>query len=252
MSSVATLKCIQLVQTVVVFVLPALLVAYFAGKRKGQKTFEWLRLDKKPSWSWTLCWMALIVVASPAVNWLSELNQQVHLPESMADLEANLRSYEDMAAEITMAFLRPSHWYDLFLNLCLMAFLPALSEELTFRGMLLRWKSHFAVWTVAIIFSAIHMQFFGFVPRMLLGAMLGYAYLASGNLWVPICMHATNNTIAVCCYDYAFRHNLDVENMSTWGAGETWWLGLISVVVTTVGLVWLYKQNKKECNSKMS
>lgn len=228
--TITTLKWLQLAQTVLIFVLPALVVAWVAGRRRGESPLAWWKLDRKVDWKQTLLWMGLVLVASPGVNLLSDLNQQIHLP--WGDLDAYFRQMEDQAAAVTMAFLRPTHWYDLILNLCLMAILPAFAEELTFRGTMIRWNTHLCVWVVAIIFSAVHMQFLGFVPRMLLGAWFGYVYLWTGNLRVPMLMHATNNALAVFCYHVAFRMGLDIEGMEAFGAGSTWYIGVASLLIT--------------------
>lgn len=234
--SVDALKWLQFIQTVLVFILPALIVALIAGKKHP---IHWWHLDVRPDWRKALCWMGLVLLASPGVNLLSELNQGMHLPSAWADLEQNLRSMEDSAAEVTMLFLMPNHWHDLIVNLCLMAILPAFAEELTFRGTMVRWNTHLCVWIVAAIFSAVHMQFFGFFPRMLLGAWFGYVFIWTGCLWIPMLMHATNNALAVFCYDYAFRHGMDIENMSAFGAGDTWYVGVLSLILTIVGIFFL-------------
>lgn len=230
MMTVTFLKWLQFAQSVLVFILPALVVAWLIGRRRGLTPWRWLRLDQPVDWRMTGIGMLLIVVASPAVNLLADLNSMVHLP--WPDLEANLRAKEDAAAEITMLFLQPRAWYDLPINICLMAFLPALSEELFFRGMMLRWQKHVAVWTVAILFSAIHMQFYGFVPRMLLGAWLGYMYIWTGNLWTPILMHATNNLLAVVSYHIIFSMGKMPDEMDSFGAGDTWYVGVASLIIT--------------------
>lgn len=232
---VIDLKWIQLAQTVLVFILPALVVALIAGIIKKTSPWAWLRLDGGVNWRQALPWMLIVVIASPAVNLLSSLNQAVHLPECLSELETAMRQQEDMAAEITMMFLMPRHWYDLILNLGLMAILPGLAEELTFRGLMVRSSKHWNIWLVAVLFSAIHMQWFGFVPRMLLGALFGYVFVWTGNLWIPILMHITNNTMAVVCYDVAFRMGMSVDEVSgmeSIGAGSTWYIGLASLLIT--------------------
>jgi len=88
-------------------------------------------------------------------------------------------------------------------NLFVVAFMAGLSEEIFFRGFIQRLfienklNHHLAIWFTAILFSAIHLQFFGFVPRVLLGAVLGYLYFYSGNLWLSIIAHTVNNGFAV-------------------------------------------------------
>ena len=131
-----------------------------------------------------------------------------------------------------------------------MALLPAVAEELTFRGVLQRLiqtqtneainregkRVHLAIWCTAILFSAIHMQFYGFLPRMLMGALFGYALVWTGSLWIPILMHFTNNAMAVILYFVSLRAGWDIEMMDAIGTNDTLWLGVVSMVITIVGI----------------
>ena len=116
-----------------------------------------------------------------------------------------------------------------------------------------------AIWVTAFIFSAIHVQFYGFVPRMLMGAMFGYVLAWTGSLWVPIVMHFVNNGIAVVSYQISAVRcqpsdvSLQPSDVSlqpsetsiadTIGAGDTWWVGLISLAAVC-GLLWLIANRK--------
>ena len=131
-----------------------------------------------------------------------------------------------------------------------MALLPALAEELSFRGTLQQiickgqsdqipsTKVHVAIWITAFIFSAIHMQFYGFVPRMLMGAMFGYIFVWTGSLWVPMTMHFVNNGLAVLAY-YFFGQNSSADTI---GTGATWWVGVVSLIITSLGLLIFYRK----------
>jgi len=98
--------------------------------------------------------------------------------------------------------------------------IPAIGEELVFRGIvqneLLRiWnKKHFAVWVTGFIFSFIHFQFFGFIPRMLLGVLFGYCYLWTKSLWVPIAMHFLNNALTLLVSAF-FKDSILNESQQT-------------------------------------
>jgi membrane protease YdiL (CAAX protease family) len=133
-----------------------------------------------------------------------------------------------------------------------MAVLPAVSEEVTFRGVLQKLLKgsngsnssngvkgevpHLAIWATAIIFSAVHMQFYGFVPRMLMGALFGYMLAWTGSLWVPMMMHLVNNGMAVLLYFLANKYVWDTESVDGIGTGNTLWLGVVSAVLTVVGI----------------
>ena len=123
-----------------------------------------------------------------------------------------------------------------------MAILPAVAEELTFRGVLMNLleakgkRVYLAIWVTAIIFSAIHMQFYGFVPRMLMGALFGYMLVWTGSLWIPILMHLTNNAMAVLLYFVSLRAGWNMDKMDAIGTSNTLWLGIVSLVLTVVGI----------------
>ena len=115
----------------------------------------------------------------------------------------------------------------------------------SFRGTLqqLLGNKHMAIWITAVIFSAIHMQFYGFIPRMLMGAMFGYVFVWTGCLWIPVVMHFTNNGLAVLAY-YIF--GTENSYADTIGAGATWWLGVISLMITSLGLLIFYRRTRKQ------
>ena len=254
----AGLKWLQLLQTMGTFLLPPVFCA--AIWSDDHQPFRWLHLDTKPDGF--LCFIAITIMicAVPAINLLADLNSRISLPDSLAALEHQLRAMEDAATVLTERFLQTDSFGGLIINIGLMALLPAFAEELSFRGTLQQVinnhpylqivppgkespiNNHVAVWLTAIIFSAIHMQFFGFIPRMLMGAMFGYVFLWSGSLWIPILMHFTNNSLAVIAF-YCFGQNSSADTI---GTGATWWLGLISLVLTSLGLLIFYRRTHKE------
>ena len=208
--STESLKWLQFMQTTATFLLPPILCAWLWDS--GHKPFTWLKMDKKVSWQDAVLAVGIMICAIPCINLLADLNSHVQLPDSLV-------------------------------NIALMAFLPALSEELSFRGTLqqILGNKHAAIWITAFLFSAIHMQFYGFVPRMLMGATFGYIFLWTGSLWVPVLMHFTNNGLAVIVY-YLFGQN---NSADTIGTGTTWWLGVISLMITSLGLLIFYRRTHK-------
>jgi len=146
---------------------------------------------------------------------------------------------------LTEQCLKADNFGILLINLGLMALLPAFAEELSFRGTLqqILGNKHLAIWLTAIVFSAIHMQFYGFIPRMLMGAMFGYIFVWTGSLWVPIVMHFTNNSLAVIAYYLLDGIEENGKNYAdTFGAGTTWYIGVISLVITSLGLLIFYRR----------
>ncbi len=239
LSDINTLKWIQLLQTITLFLLPSLLVAYLCAKAP----WNWLQLDQKVDLKVLLWAIGIMLVALPAINLLSHWNQQMVLPSWLSGLEEWMKNKEAEAEWLTKQFMSVTTLSGLLVNLFLMAVLPAVSEEVTFRGVLQqlltaphRLTPHLAIWVTAIIFSAIHMQFYGFVPRMLMGALFGYMMVWTGSLWVPMLMHFVNNGMAVLLYFMASRAGWDMDRVDAVGTDNTLWLGIVSIVLTAVGI----------------
>ena len=239
LSDINTLKWIQLLQTITLFLLPSLMIAYLCAKAP----LSWLQLDKKADWKVFLWAVGIMLVALPAINLLAHLNQQMVLPTWLSGVEEWMKNKEAEAEWLTEQFMSATTVSGLLVNLFLMAVLPAVSEEITFRGVLQqlltaphRLSPHLAIWLTAIIFSAVHMQFYGFVPRMLMGALFGYMLIWTGSLWIPILMHFTNNAMAVILYFVALRADLDIDKVDAIGTGDTLWLGIVSMLITIVGI----------------
>ena len=249
-----SLKWLQLMQTVGTFLLPPLICACLWSE--GNQPFHWLKLDQKADGKLFALAIGMMICAIPAINLLADLNGRIQLPESLASIEQIFKQQEAAAAALTERFLQADHIGILLLNIGLMAVLPALAEELSFRGTLQQILSnsqctihnaqctihnaqiHLAIWITAFVFSAIHMQFYGFVPRMLMGAMFGYIFVWSGSLWLPIVMHFVNNGLAVIAY-----YVTDDKNIAdTFGAGDTWWVGVLSLILTSLGLLIFYRR----------
>ena len=242
--SVNELKWVQLIQTAALFLLPPLLMAFLWAKQP----LEWLKL-KSETRGYGLWAIFLMLMALPAINLVGYFNQQMSLPAFLEPLEQWMKTAEENAAHLTEQFLSVTTFDGLIINILLMALLPAVAEELTFRGVLqnlfevkdetLKKKGnrvHIAIWCSAILFSAIHMQFYGFLPRMLMGALFGYALVWTGSLWIPILMHFTNNAMAVILYFLAIRSGWDMNKVDTIGTNDTLWLGVVSLVLTIIGI----------------
>ena len=147
---------------------------------------------------WLLAAAALIVVILPFMSTLIAWNAGAHFPAFLHDFEVWARTSEDRATVLTKFLTRFNSASRFWVGVVVIALVPAIAEELVFRGViqknLVRWFSpHVGVWLGAAIFSAIHFQFFGFVPRFVLGLVLGYLYFWSGNILVSMAAHFTQN-----------------------------------------------------------
>ena len=256
-TSVESLKWFQFMQTTATFLLPPFLMAYLWS----QKPVKWLYLDQSMPMKSAIIAVLLMLVASPGINLLSYLNQQMTLPACFSGIEMWMQQQEEAAAVRTERILLTDSIGIFIVNILLMALLPAMAEELTFRGVLQHLftprtqKSipHIAIWATAVIFSAIHCQFYGFIPRMLLGAVFGYALVWSGSLWLPILMHFTNNALAVVVYFTARKAGWDTSSMDAFGTGGTWWVGVLSLVLVGMGIYLLRRSTTiSNASSRMS
>ncbi|WP_323755221.1 CPBP family intramembrane glutamic endopeptidase [Roseivirga sp.] len=179
------------------------LVPWFYMKNLARKPMNVVFGESKTE-SFPLALAVFVTIAFVFVNgFIIEWNENIQLPEFMAGFERLARQMEDSMKETTEMFTTFDSFGTFLLAFVVVAILPGIGEELLFRGLLQnslhRWSknAHIAIWVSAFIFSAIHMQFYGLSPRMVLGALFGYLYVWSGNLWYPIIAHITNNGFAL-------------------------------------------------------
>lgn len=175
---------------------------------------------------------AALVAAYPFVNYLSSLNEDLHLPAALAPIEQWMRGTEAQAQALIERLIEGTTLSQLALNTLMIAAIPAIAEELFFRGTLQplivrAFKSrHLAVWLTAAVFSFLHFQFLGFLPRLVLGALLGYVAHWSGGLILGMVGHFANNAFAVLALWFIGRGQLS-PSIETLGA-DHWWLAVAS------------------------
>ena len=185
-------------QDLLVFIIPAFITARFITS----KPMLFLKLNVTPHWRDILFVILLLAISMPAMNYIVYLNEQLSLPDSLSAIEQWMRATEDAAKAVTDSFLTGNTLLGLLGCVLLLGVLTGLSEEMLFRGALQGTliesrNVHFSIWLTAFVFSVLHFQFFGFVPRMLLGAIFGYLLVWTGSLWVPVIAHALNNSVVV-------------------------------------------------------
>jgi membrane protease YdiL (CAAX protease family) len=160
-------------------------------------------MKKIPPGSILLMILIIMMVSLPLISGMISLNEMMKLPASLGGMEKWMKETEDQAARITEKFLDVHSMGGLAVNMLMIAVIPAIGEELMFRGLFQRllgeWfkNIHIAIFLAAFLFGAIHLQFYGLLPRMMLGVMFGYLYLWTGTLWAPIFAHFLNNGAAV-------------------------------------------------------
>lgn len=194
-----TLKYMQIAVSVGMFILPAFLFGYL----KGENTFAFLKIAYKPKISLLLLVVPIMLLAAPFIITTLELNQNISLPASLSQFEQYLKDTEAANESVLKRLLVMNTTADFLLNLFMIAVIPALGEELFFRGCLqtvligLYRNIHLAVIMSAVIFSFIHFQFYGFLPRMILGIVFGYLTVWTGSLWYAILGHFIHNGLQV-------------------------------------------------------
>jgi uncharacterized protein len=220
---IPALKMMQVMQALGLFIVPTFIFA----KLDSNKISAYLSLNTKPAFYSLICAVLIMLCAQPLINWMAEINSLMPAPAWMHESEKD-------AAAITKIFLQMNGTADLLINLFMIALIPAVGEELLFRGLFqplfhkLTNNPHLGIWLSAILFSALHMQFLGFFPRMFMGAAFGYLLLWSGSLWLPMIGHFVNNAGAVLIA-YLIQKNGMPQEVETVGAGEG---GTLYVIVS--------------------
>ncbi len=238
--SIAFLKYLQVVQSIAVFIVPAALAAWLFSEKPAQ----WLWFTGTKS-TWVIIAMLAILAIQPFVSWIGMVNAQISLPDYLAPLYNWMHQTEASANKIIFQFLDTKHLPTILFNVFMIAILPALGEEMLFRGALqpllqkIFKNHHAAIWITAFLFSAIHMQFLTFAPRFVLGALLGYLLVYGGSIWYPIAAHFFNNLSSLMVFHYYRYSKPDIDPFDPGIATPALSVALLSLVVA-VGFIYLF------------
>lgn len=234
-----SMKWAQAFTSLILFVLPTFLFAVFTFT--GKYTY-FLGFKKAENTNMYVLAVLCILLAFPFVLWLGHLNQKIQLPSSMMELE-------DKAAGQLEAFFNSNKPVDVIMNVIVIGLFPAVCEELFFRGALQRiliqitrnaWAG---IIVTAFLFSALHLQFQGFMPRMFLGIVLGALYWYSGSLWTCILAHFVNNAVQVIAVSFAPKYintNPDTPLLASIISGVAVW-----------AILWYYRRQSTITWSKV-
>ena len=238
--------CIFGGQNILAFILPALLTWKFCFRTSPVQA---MGAANPPGLRMIGIMLLIYFLAIPALNQVVYWNQEMHLPEMMAGFEKWCRDMEALAEAQTKGLLSTTDLFPTAMNILVIGVLTGIGEEFFFRGALQRmlvWcriNPHVAIWTSAVIFSTLHFQFFGFIPRVLLGALFGYLYWWSGNIWVNSAAHALNNSLVIISTwlinKGALSEEFDMVGVSKGGFP----LGaVISTAAVCLIIFWLYRR----------
>lgn len=224
------------------WLIPSLLFSYAHDKKWFSYNFA-NQKSKEELKNW-VCIAAITIL--PVVTLLAYLNQMMQLPDCMSSIAEWMRAKEDEANDALTMITANKSIGNLLLNLLVLGALPAICEEFFFQGalqpLLTQWtkNKHIAIWVTAFIFSAIHMQFYGFIPRFLLGAYLGYLLIWSNSLWLPIIAHMLHNVCSLLV-EYVTNYNgIDIDNLTL--TSKEWAIALpIWIVFTVISILIIRK-----------
>lgn len=221
-----------------------LLPAFLFIRVFGRKSVTHFSLNQPKTLHFILT-ILLAIAALGAVAYAGELN--LKLLEERGGFIAALKELEDQSAEIMMIMLDMKSIGSLLVTILLVGLLPGICEEILFRGALQSQLAkafkniHLAIWATAIIFSAIHFQFFGFIPRMLLGALFGYVLIYTGSIWMPILAHFINNSLGVLGYYLA--QNTDLISQEQVESTEVSWFIALGSAAMVLAVILLMKKS---------
>lgn len=247
--SIAKIRIAMVVQDIFLFIAPALIFATIASRRPG-----WLlQIERGPGELLPLLTLCALVVSVPAMNVVIEWNQNLTLPDALAPMEQWMRGAEERAGETIKSMMSQTSVGSLVMSLLIVGVMAGFSEELFFRGAMQRLiqttpcNGHVAVWVTAIIFSAVHLQFFGFFPRLLLGAFFGYILWWSGSLWLAMLGHVFNNCLAVFSMWIAGRSGstYSTDSVVTGNSTTDGIIAACSAILTAIIVMQIYRVSKR-------
>ncbi len=240
----------QGISSVFMFVVPP--IVYYCLTREGRPMRAIGLRRISPFWM-LFGGIALMFVSLPVTNQLTLWNEGMKFGPAFQRLEDYMKALEETAKAATEKMLDVDTVGGMLLNLLIIALIPAVGEELTFRGVLQqsltrRMNPHVAIFLSAAIFSFIHFQFYGFLPRLFLGLLLGYMFYVSGSLWTSIVMHFVNNGSVVVLYYLNARGIIDID-AEHFGETQNVWLLATSVVLTVALVVWSWRNSSAKMPS---
>ena len=239
--TIALVRGMQGVQFISLFLVPT----WLCTRLLSLDSREYLGL-KKIRINYLVAGVAAMIISIPFVNWMGDINRNIDFPPNIASW---MKEKEEEASMLIRALLSRRTPADLVLNMFFIAILAAVGEELLFRGLLQRlfiklFRSPFVgIIVAAFLFSAMHMQFYGFLPRFLLGVILGFIYWYSGSLWVAIIAHFIYDAaLIVLAYFYPEMLNdeatVKISNLAV--------AGIISFALTMALVLWMRANSRRK------
>lgn len=240
------LRAMQFFTSLGTFLFPALIFSWFVSDNWK----KYLMIDDYIPLNITLLVILSMLVIIPFLNWMASINQQLVFPEFLKGFENTILKMEENNNSLLKIMLSGNNISVLIFNVLLVGVIAGVGEEFLFRGVLqnifgkLTKNPHLIIWSVAFIFSFIHLQFFTFLPRLLLGAYFGYLLLWTKNLWIPVIAHFTNNAVGVLTC-YFIKDPVVVDKIDAIGTGDNWWSMIISLFVFGILVIVIFKLSRQ-------
>ena len=243
-TSLNSLRFIQISSQIFTFVLPPILYAMLVK----EQPFKSLGFNKSTI-LWLILGVAMMYAILPLNAVFGEWNANIKFPESLASFEKLMQDLQERATEVMEKFVNVDTIGGLIINLFMIAGLAALGEELLFRSVIqtslikICKNAHVGIFIASAIFSLFHMEFYGLLPRLVLGLLMGYMYYYSRSIWIPMAMHFANNGTIVFLY---YLNNIGAINIDVESFGETNVGILMLSIVAMVALFWFTVKHKKK------
>ena len=238
------LKIIQLFSSLGLFIIPPLIYAKFISETPLIE----LGIKAKTNLKSIILTILIMLMVMPFLSFTIDINSKLILPEFMSAIEEWMKQSEEQSMLLISSLLKMDNFFDFLFIFLLVAILPAVGEELLFRGVLqklfIKWtkRYHLGIWITAIIFSALHMQFYGFLPRLILGVMFGYLFFWSKSLWLPILAHLLNNGSVVIA---AYINPDTINESEPFSSSENTLLSISLIIMSFIITVFLLLTLKK-------
>ena len=241
---VGAMKLLQIVGALGTFVFSSFLLSFlYTGKWTGFFPF-----GKKLNLPALLLLVIIMITALPFVNMLTELNMNFKLP--FDKIENYLRNLEDQTESLMMVMIQADTIGALMVNLFMIALIPAIGEELVFRGLIQKHLSdlfrnpHIGVLLASVIFSLAHFQVYSFLPRFFLGMILGYTFVYGKSIWYPMVAHLVNNGFGVLFY-YFYNQGKANESLEEIGTPSMLPMAALASILLVAGMMFVWVKMMK-------
>lgn len=231
----------SVLQNIFAFLLPVCILFNYDFVR-------YLGIGKRFDFRALFCAILIFIISYPLMEYIISVNANMQFPAFLTDFKNSMLELEHKAQEMTDCMLKVSGFGQLIVNILIVGVLTGFCEEVFFRGGIQKlfiqskFNHHIAIWVAALIFSLMHFQILGFIPRLLIGAFFGYLFYWNGSIWLNSALHAFNNSLVVIFYWLIERGcNLNPDNL--FGLNST--LSIILAVISLIFTALLFYYGKR-------